>query len=99
LRSDGGIRGATLTHHLNAMEADDLVTRRRDPANRRIHQVELTERGETLFHQLAAPAFAHDQRLRAGFSDEEIDTLEQLLRRLHQNVGGHNVGGGPPAPA
>ncbi|MGH3264275.1 MAG: MarR family transcriptional regulator, partial [Trebonia sp.] len=30
-----GIRGATLTHHLNAMEADGLVRRRRDPANRR----------------------------------------------------------------
>jgi MarR family transcriptional regulator, transcriptional regulator for hemolysin len=83
-----GIRGATLTHHLNAMEADGLVTRRRDPANRRIHQVELTERGETLFHQLAAAALLHDQRLRTGFSEEEIATFEQLLRRLHHNVGG-----------
>jgi Transcriptional regulators len=33
-----GIRGAALTHHLNAMEADGLVTRQRDPANCRIHQ-------------------------------------------------------------
>jgi MarR family transcriptional regulator for hemolysin len=81
-----GIQSATLTHHLNAMEADGLVTRRRDPANRRIHQVELTEPGETLFRQLAAAASAHDQRLRTGFSDEEIATLEQLLRRLHHNV-------------
>jgi MarR family transcriptional regulator for hemolysin len=89
-----GIRGATLTHHLNAMEAGGLVTRRRDPANRRIHQVELTERGETLFHQLAAAAFVHDQRLRTGFSEEEIATFEQLLRRLHDNVGGE-----APAPA
>jgi MarR family transcriptional regulator for hemolysin len=83
-----GIRGATLTHHLNAMEADGLVTRRRDPANRRIHQVELTESGETLFRRLAAAAFAHDQRLRTGLGEEEIATLDQLLRRLHHNVGG-----------
>src|SRR4051794_19453504 len=47
-----GIQGATLTHHLNAMEADGLITRRRDPANRRIHQVALTERGEDLFRKL-----------------------------------------------
>jgi MarR family transcriptional regulator for hemolysin len=83
-----GIRGATLTHHLNAMEADGLVTRRRDPDNRRIHQVELTEPGETLFRQLATAARAHDQRLRTGFSDEELATLEQLLRRLQHNVSG-----------
>jgi DNA-binding transcriptional MocR family regulator len=35
-----GIQGATLTHHLNAMEADGVVTRRRDPTNRRVHVVE-----------------------------------------------------------
>src|ERR1700716_1820422 len=44
-----GIQEATLTHHLNAMEADGLLTRTRDPANRRIHQVQLTDEGENLF--------------------------------------------------
>ena len=37
-----GVREATLTHHLNAMDAQGLVTRTRDPANRRTHIVELT---------------------------------------------------------
>ena len=37
-----GIQGATLTHHLDTMESAGLVTRRRDPANRRLHLVELT---------------------------------------------------------
>ena len=32
-----GITGATLTHHLGAMERPGLLTRRRDPANRRNH--------------------------------------------------------------
>ncbi|RWQ46618.1 MAG: MarR family transcriptional regulator, partial [Mesorhizobium sp.] len=41
-----GIQGATLTHHLNAMETQGLLIRRRDPENRRVHQVELTEAGE-----------------------------------------------------
>ena len=41
-----GIQDATLTHHLNGMEADGLLTRRRDPANRRVHLVELTEAGD-----------------------------------------------------
>jgi MarR family transcriptional regulator, transcriptional regulator for hemolysin len=81
-----GIQGATLTHHLNAMEADGLITRRRDPANRRVHQVHLTEQGETLFYRLATAARTHDQRLRAGLEDEEISTLERLLGRLRNNV-------------
>jgi MarR family transcriptional regulator, transcriptional regulator for hemolysin len=81
-----GIQGATLTHHLNAMEADDLITRRRDPANRRVHQVTLTERGEALFHRLASAARAHDERLRAGLGADEITRLEELLGRLHDNV-------------
>ncbi len=83
-----GIQGATLTHHLNAMEADGLITRRRDPANRRVHQVRLTDQGESLFHRLASAARAHDQRLRAGLDAEEIATLEHLLGRLHANVTG-----------
>jgi len=40
-----GIQEATLTHHLNAMAAQGLLTRERDPANRRVHQVRLTRGG------------------------------------------------------
>src|SRR5215203_1876681 len=47
-----GIESATLTHHLNGMEADGLLTRRRDPANRRVHVVELTPAGEEMFGRL-----------------------------------------------
>src|SRR5919202_2946837 len=44
-----GIQGPTLTHHLNAMESAGLLTRRRDPENRRVHLGELTSAGEQLF--------------------------------------------------
>jgi MarR family transcriptional regulator, transcriptional regulator for hemolysin len=81
-----GVQGATLTHHLNAMETDGLITRQRDPANRRVHQVRLTEQGESLFHRLATAARAHDQRLRTGFGEDELATLERLLGRMRANV-------------
>jgi MarR family transcriptional regulator, transcriptional regulator for hemolysin len=83
-----GIQGATLTHHLNAMEEGGLVTRQRDPANRRVHQVRLTEAGEALFGRLAGAARAHDQRLRTGFTPEELAQLAHLLDRLRTNVTG-----------
>ena len=47
-----GIRGPTLTHHLDVMESAGLVTRRRDPLNRRVHLVELTGAGDALFYRL-----------------------------------------------
>jgi MarR family transcriptional regulator for hemolysin len=81
-----GIREATLTHHLNAMDEQGLITRRRDPANRRVHLVELTELGEAAFHRMRGAAVAFDEKLRAGFSDDEVASLESLLRRLEINV-------------
>jgi MarR family transcriptional regulator for hemolysin len=81
-----GIQGATLTHHLNAMESAGLLTRRRHPDNRRIHIVELTESGDAMFHRLRTAAVTFDQRLRAGITAGEIAVLEQLLDRLHHNV-------------
>jgi MarR family transcriptional regulator for hemolysin len=83
-----GIQGATLTHHLNAMENDGLITRRRDPANRRVHVVELTEQGEAAFQRMRGAAVAFDRRLRAGIDDGEIARLAGLLDRLRDNVTG-----------
>jgi len=81
-----GIREATLTHHLNAMDEQGLITRRRDPANRRVHLVELTDAGEAAFERLRGAAGAFDKKLRAGFSDDEVTDLAALLSRLAANV-------------
>jgi len=81
-----GIQEATLTHHLNAMAGQGLLTRERDPSNRRIHQVRLTEAGEAAFLRLRAAAVGFDERLRAGLSDAEVTDLDRLLARLADNV-------------
>jgi MarR family transcriptional regulator, transcriptional regulator for hemolysin len=81
-----GIKEATLTHHLNAMDAQGLVTRKRDPANRRVHVVELTEAGEAAFLRMRDAAFAFDAQLRRGFTDGEVTVLEKLLARLEANA-------------
>jgi MarR family transcriptional regulator, transcriptional regulator for hemolysin len=81
-----GIQSATLTHHLNAMESAGLVTRQRDPKNRRLHVVELTPAGDALFVRLRTAATAFDKRLRAGLSQRDLDQIEKLLSRLRDNV-------------
>jgi MarR family transcriptional regulator for hemolysin len=83
-----GIRGATLTHHLNAMESAGLVTRRRNPANRRIHQVELTDAGEAAFQRMRRAAAAFDQQLRRGLSDSDLAATRRVLDHLHENIAG-----------
>jgi MarR family transcriptional regulator, transcriptional regulator for hemolysin len=81
-----GVEGPTLTHHLNRMESAGLVTRRRDPDNRRAHRVELTDAGEAAFRRLVQTVAAFDARLRAGLPDRELTALRGLLYRLRTNV-------------
>jgi MarR family transcriptional regulator, transcriptional regulator for hemolysin len=83
-----GVTEATLTHHLNAMEAGGLLTRRREPANRRVQVVEPTAAGEELFLRLREAAVAFDRRLRRGIPAGRLAELEALLGQLVANVGG-----------
>ncbi|OWK19769.1 MarR family transcriptional regulator [Mesorhizobium amorphae CCBAU 01583] len=81
-----GIQGATLTHHLNAMETQGLLTRRRDPKNRRVHQVALTAAGEVLFETLRTAALAFDKQLRVGLPDDRLAEFAEVLAALRANV-------------
>ena len=81
-----GVSGATVTHHLNALEAQGLVRRWRDEANRRVQRVELTDEGAALFERLRAVAVAHDARLRSKLSAEETVQLGELLERLRAGL-------------
>ena len=82
-----GIREATLTHHLNAMDADGLITRTRDAANRRIQVVTLTEQGRPGVPGPGAPPRSPSTRsCDAGLADADLATLDTLLTRLSANV-------------
>jgi MarR family transcriptional regulator for hemolysin len=81
-----GIEPATLTHHLHRMEADGLVRRTRDPQNRRVQTVELTEAGEAAFGRLFEVVAAFDARLRDGLTAAEVTSLGGLLGRLRANA-------------
>jgi MarR family transcriptional regulator, transcriptional regulator for hemolysin len=82
-----GISGATLTHHLNALERQGLVRRWREEANRRVQRVELTAEGVATFDRLRSVAQAHDERLRATLAPGEAEQLGALLAKLRAAVG------------
>ena len=81
-----GIGNPTLTRHLDGLERSGLITRLRDPDDRRNSHVELTEAGDAMFHRLRSTATAFDGHLRSGFSEDELDQLRRLLARLVDNV-------------
>ena len=81
-----GVSGATVTHHLNALEAQGLVRRWRDDGNRRVQRVELTDEGSALFERLREVATRHDARLRSKLSDAETAQLADLLDKLRAGL-------------
>ena len=81
-----GVRQPTLTSHLDGMERAGLVTRTRDPSNRRVQRIAVTEAGERLFLRLRRAAAAFEGRLRAGLDDDDVATLRRLLAQLEENA-------------
>jgi MarR family transcriptional regulator for hemolysin len=69
------VREATLTHHLNALDARGLVTRTRDAANRRIQVVALTEAANSAW------------RLPPGVTDLVASLLRRRQRRIPAAAG------------
>ena len=82
-----GVTGATMTHHLNALESQGLVRRWREESNKRVQQVELTDDGTAMFNRLREVATRHDKRLRSRLSDKEADQLARLLHKLEIDAG------------
>ncbi len=81
-----GITGATLTHHLNALERQGLIRRWREEGNRRVQRVELTDEGAARFDSLRDVAMRHDKRLRALLSAEETAALAAALDKLQTGL-------------
>ncbi len=72
---------------LNPLEADGLVTRRRDAGDRRRHLVTLTPAGE---RRLAAAARAQrevEDELFAGLTGEQREQLRALLVAVRDTIG------------
>ena len=66
---------------LNELEARQLITRRRDPADRRRHIVELSALGQEELGRAYARLSSVEDDLLSALSAEERDTLYNLLVR------------------
>ena len=78
--------GATLTGVLDRMEERNLVHRQRDPEDRRIWRVWLTEEGQHLRKVLPPIAIASLERSLTGISTCDRERLAKILAQIVLNL-------------
>jgi MarR family transcriptional regulator, transcriptional regulator for hemolysin len=79
------IESPTLVRHLDRLEEEGLVVRRRDDQDRRVTRVALTAAGHRRYAELREVAASVDAQLRSLLTDDEIETLERALRRIREH--------------
>lgn len=74
-----------MTRMIDRLEAKGLVQRRRCAEDRRLVNLELTEKGEAVMPKMRACSIKILNRLLRGFSPDEAHMLERLLARMVEN--------------
>jgi MarR family transcriptional regulator, transcriptional regulator for hemolysin len=78
------IESPTLVRHLDRLEEEGLVVRRRDDQDRRVVRVGLTAAGHRRFAELREVAASLDAQLRALLDHHEVEILEHALLRIRE---------------
>jgi len=85
-----------MTTVLDGLEARGLVRRGRDPTDRRMLRIELTEEGEGLFRRLFPDHASDIARAMDALPLASLQRLETLLRRLGHGAASHAQESGEP---
>ena len=80
------VEGATITHHVDRLEADGLVRRRADPADRRVRRVELTPAGKRLHRRLLEAVKELEAAATAGLTERQQADLRRALDMIRSNL-------------
>lgn len=81
-----GVDPSALVAILNDLERDNLVERRRDPADRRRHIVVITDAGGSVLTRVDAAMAAVERELLVHLDADEVATLHELLSRINTAV-------------
>jgi MarR family transcriptional regulator, lower aerobic nicotinate degradation pathway regulator len=80
------IDASNLVALLNDLEADSLISRRRDPEDRRRHVVEVSKRGAKLVDEVERAAAEVEDQFFAALDEDERVALQGLLARVARSA-------------
>lgn len=80
------IDASNLVALLNELEADGLISRRRDPEDRRRHVVEISKRGIKLVDEVERAAAEVEDQFFAALDEDERVALQSLLARVARSA-------------
>jgi DNA-binding MarR family transcriptional regulator len=99
-----GLLPSRVVAFVDTLEQRGYVERRRNPGDRRLHALYLTDRGHQLLAEIGQVGQAHEEEIAGGLSAAERDELAALLRALAARHGltpgvhpGYRSLGRPPA--
>ncbi len=71
---------------IDDMESKGWTTRQRDPADRRRHQVQITEAGREALARLYEAAVENEREAREALSPEELEVFRIWLDRIYRKL-------------
>jgi DNA-binding MarR family transcriptional regulator len=81
-----GLDKAAVSRSLVQLEKDGCISSEVDAKDARRYTVSLTANGRALHDRVFVAAKAREQRLLADFSSKEVNTLIDLLNRMHARL-------------
>jgi DNA-binding MarR family transcriptional regulator len=77
-----GVSLATITGIVDRLAAQNLVTRREDPRDRRVRLVELTPSGKELIDSIMIAGEAHQRRILERLTASELETVRAAVELM-----------------
>ncbi|SDF87980.1 MarR family winged helix-turn-helix transcriptional regulator [Pseudonocardia oroxyli] len=82
-----GMPASRLVALVDGLDERGIVERRRNPEDRRLHALHLTEAGGELLARIAAVGREHDEAITAALDPGERKVLRDLLERIAEQQG------------
>jgi len=79
-----GIGRSTMVPVIDGLEKRQLIERRKSVEDKRSYALAMTSKGDALMKEINPKVLAHEQKIVADLSDEEIKTLSNLLSRIYR---------------
>ncbi|KGR85385.1 MarR family winged helix-turn-helix transcriptional regulator [Lysinibacillus odysseyi] len=86
LQKSVNIDNAAITRHLKQLEAEGMVTRRKNPCDNREIFVRLTEEGRQRIGGCQSDKVSFIDQMFRNFNVRELQELANMLERIQQNI-------------